>query len=57
MKFFEASPKEGTNVNELFSCLANEIYQEGKPFDKKEEKTLKLSKDTNKKKKKICLIL
>ena len=57
MKFFEASPKEGTNVNELFSCLANEIYQEGKPFDKKEEKTLKLSKDTKKKKKKICLIL
>ena len=57
MKFFEASPKEGTNVNELFYYLANEIYQEGKPFDKKEEKTLKLSKDTKKKKKKICLIL
>ena len=57
MKFFEASPKDGTNVNELFYYLANEIYQEGKPFDKKEEKTLKLSKDTKKKKKKICLIL
>ncbi len=57
MKFFEASPKEGTNVNELFYYLANEIYQEGKPFDKKEEKTLKLSKDAKKKKKKICLIL
>ena len=56
MKFFEASPKDGTNVNELFYYLANEIYQEGKPFDKKEEKTLKLSKDTKKKKKKICLI-
>ena len=56
MKFFEASPKEGTNVNELFYYLANEIYQEGKPFDKKEEKTLKLSKDAKKKKKKICLI-
>ena len=57
MKFFEASPKDGTNVNELFYYLANEIYQEGKPFDKKEEKTLKLSKDAKKKKKKICLIL
>ena len=57
MKFFEASPKEGTNVNELFYYLANEIYQEGKPFNKKEEKTLKLSKDAKKKKKKICLIL
>ena len=30
IKFFEASAKDGTNVNELFFYLANEIYQDNK---------------------------
>ena len=30
IKFFEASAKDGTNVNELFFYIANEIYQENK---------------------------
>ena len=30
IKFFEASDKDGTNVNELFFHLANEIYQDSK---------------------------
>ena len=38
MKFFEASPKEGANVNELFFCLANEIYQEEKLNGKSQKK-------------------
>ena len=57
MKFFEASPKEGTNVNELFFCLANEIYQEEKLNGKSQKKTLTLEKGTKKKNKKNCLIL
>ena len=56
MKFFEASPKEGTNVNELFFCLANEIYQEEKLNGKSQKKTLTLEKGTKKKNKKNCLI-
>ena len=30
IKFFESSAKDGTNVNELFFYLANEIYQDNK---------------------------
>ena len=30
IKFFEASARDGTNVNELFFYLANEIYQDNK---------------------------
>ena len=58
IKFFEASAKEGTNVNELFFCLANEIYQDDKLKGKNnEEKKVKLVDTTTKKeKKKICII-
>ena len=56
IKFFEASARDGTNVNELFFYLANEIYQDNK-LKGKEEKKLKLETVTPKKmKKKICII-
>ena len=44
--FFEASSKDGTNVNELFFCLAKEIYQDDKSKgkDNKEKKLIKLIK-------------
>ena len=40
IKFFEASAKDGTNVNELFFYLANEIYQANKntPSEEKNKK-------------------
>ena len=58
MKFFEASPKDITNVNELFYYLANEIYQD-KSFsnDINNKKTSKLTEKSGKKTaKKKCLI-
>ena len=42
IKFFEASAKDGTNVNELFFHLANEIYQDYK-LNRKNESKIKLS--------------
>ena len=56
IKFFEASAKDGTNVNELFFHLANEIYQNDKSKGKNKN-TLKLENTTKKKmKKKFCII-
>ena len=56
IKFFEASAKDGTNVNELFFHLANEIYQDDKSKGKNKN-TLKLENTTKKKmKKKFCII-
>ena len=55
IKFFEASAKDGTNVNELFFYLGKTIYQDN--LSKvKEEKTLKLGSTTGrqKEKKKCC---
>ena len=50
MKFFEASPKEKTNVNELFFCLANEIYQDKSlSNDSNNEKTITLTNKSTKK--------
>ena len=58
MKFFEASPKDGTNVNELFYYLANEIYQDKSiSNDINNKKTSKLTEKSGKKRaKKKCLI-
>ena len=53
IKFFEASAKEGTNVDELFSYIINEIHQENNP----NKNSLILIKDSSKSKKKFCLIL
>ena len=54
IKFFEASPKDGTNVNEVFYYLANEIYQESKLNGNKAESGLK--QGIKNKDKKDCLI-
>ena len=58
MKFFEASPKDGTNVNELFYYWANEIYQDKSiSNDINNKKTSKLTEKSGKKTaKKKCLI-
>ena len=52
IKFFESSAKDGTNVNELFFYLANEIYQDEKTKGKENKKTVQL--DSKKKGKKGC---
>ena len=52
IKFFESSAKDGTNVNELFFYLANEIYQDDKTKEKDNKNPLKLNKE--KKGKKGC---
>ena len=52
IKFFEASARDGTNVNELFFYLANEIYQDEKTKGKDNKKTVQL--DSKKKGKKGC---
>ena len=52
IKFFESSAKDGTNVNELFFYLANEIYQDEKTKGKDNKKTMQL--DSKKKGKKGC---
>ena len=52
IKFFESSAKDGTNVNELFFYLANEIYQDDKTKEKDNKNPLKLN--TTKKGKKGC---
>ena len=44
IKFFESSAKDGTNVNELFFYLANEIYQDDKTKEKDNKNSLKLNK-------------
>ena len=57
IKFFESSAKDGTNVNELFFYLANEIYQDDKLNGKKGRKmTVSLGKvSSNNTKKKNCV--
>ena len=52
IKFFEASAKDGTNVNELFFYLANEIYQDDERKGKEVKNILKLESVTPKKRKK-----
>ena len=52
IKFFESSAKDGTNVNELFFYLANEIYQDEKTKGKDNKKTMQLN--SKKKGKKGC---
>ena len=52
IKFFESSAKDGTNVNELFFYLANEIYQDEKTKGKDNKKTMQLN--ANQKEKKKC---
>ena len=53
IKFFESSAKDGTNVNELFFYLANEIYQDEKTKEKDNKNSLKL-KEKKKEKKGCC---
>ena len=58
MKFFEASPKDGTNVNELFYYLANEIYHDNNSVESNENNKVTLTKKKDKKaNKKICLMI
>ena len=52
IKFFESSAKDGTNVNELFFYLANEIYQNDKTKGK--DKGVKIESGNKKGKKKCC---
>ncbi len=52
IKFFESSAKDGTNVNELFFYLANEIYQDEKTKEKDNKNSVKLK--AKKKEKKGC---
>ena len=54
IKFFEASAKKGTNINEIFEYLANEIYNEQKSKDRYNSCSIVLSKDQIKKEKKKC---
>ena len=58
MKFFEASSRNGTNVNELFFYLANEIYQDFKfKGNINKVELINLESTTKKKaKKKICIM-
>ena len=44
IKFFEASPKDGTNVNELFYYLANEIYHDNNSVESNENNKVTLTK-------------
>ncbi len=55
IKFFEVSAKEGTNVDELFSYIVYEIYQENKSKIKDDDKNvLTLKKESSKSKKNNC---
>ena len=55
IKFFEASARDGTNVNELFFYLANEIYQDDKTKGKdNKDNGMKLETGNKKGKKKCC---
>ena len=58
IKFFEASARDGTNVNELFFYLANEIYQDFKfKGNINKVELINLESTTKKKaKKKICIM-
>ena len=49
MKFFEASAKDGTNVNELFYYLANEIYHDNNSVESNENNKVTLTKKKTKK--------
>ena len=58
MKFFEASPKDGTNVNQLFYYFANEIYHDNNSVESNENNKVTLTKKKDKKaNKKICLMI
>ena len=55
IKFFETSAKDGTNINEVFEYIANEIYKEEKTEMRSVTSSQVLSKEqTFKKKKKCC---
>ena len=55
IKFFETSAKDGTNINEVFEYIANEIYKEEKMEMRSVTSSQVLSKEqTFKKKKKCC---
>ena len=55
IKFFETSAKDGTNINEVFEYIANEIYKEQKMEMRSVTSSQVLSKEqTFKKKKKCC---
>ena len=55
IKFFETSAKDGTNINEVFEYIANEIYKEEKMERRSVTSSQVLSKEqTFKKKKKCC---
>ena len=55
IKFFETSAQDGTNINEVFEYIANEIYKEQKMEMRSVTSSQVLSKEqTFKKKKKCC---
>ena len=51
IKFFEARAKEGTNVDELFSYIINDIHQENNP----NKNSLTLKNGSSKSKKNNCV--
>ena len=54
IKFFETSAKDGTNINEVFEYIANEIYKEQKMEMRSVTSSQVLSKEQTFKKKKRC---
>ena len=54
INFFETSAKEGTNVNEIFQVLSNEIIKEIQKNGEKNQRTSQVLKKGTKPKKKSC---
>ena len=54
INFFETSAKEGTNVNEIFQVLANEIIKEIQKNGEKNQRSSQVLKKGTKPKKKSC---
>ena len=45
MSFMEVSAKDGTNINQLFEKLGQEIYQQIKTSDKGDKDRISLTKE------------
>lgn len=54
IKYFETSAKTGINIDETFTSLGQEIFQNLKAKSKVDETSIKLTNETDKDKKKCC---